>query len=533
MTSNISRNRSRKLLAVRVGAVAGLLAVAGFTGLIIAQSQSQNTAAAATTESTATVAETSTVSTGTLTTTLDTVGNLEPTRQTTLTFSVSAPVTAIFAEAGSRVQAGQVLATLDTAEGEARVRQSQLSLAQQRLSLDDLLSPASDLETEAAQLQIDAARASLYSASSSSQVSDTDVQIAQLQVQVSANSVWQAQLSRDQRMDQEAARSGGDVSYSTQLSLNSSVTSAESNLELAQLSYEDTASGGSSNNYSQIVSGQASLANAEASLEELQAGAAASEQRLAEISVEQAQIDLDSAERDLQNYALVAPFEGTVADESLTLGVLSASGSVTLIDMSAFTLDVSIAESDVSSISVGQPVSVTVQALPDAELMGTVTFLDVVPTTSSNGVVTYNATITLDPAPDVALRPGMSAVASIILEQHEDVVLVPNRFLTTDTVTGATSVMVESEPGVYTDTPVTLGARGASESEVASGLEVGQTIVLLVTESDVASSQAGGGFGFGGLLGGGGQPPAGFSPPSGGQPPAGFSLPSGGPRGGG
>jgi multidrug efflux pump subunit AcrA (membrane-fusion protein) len=117
MTSNISRYRSRKLLAVRVGAVAGLLAVAGFTGLIIAQSQSQNTAAAATTESTATVAETSTVSTGTLTTTLDTVGNLEPTRQTTLTFSVSAPVTAIFAEAGSRVQAGQVLATLDTAEG--------------------------------------------------------------------------------------------------------------------------------------------------------------------------------------------------------------------------------------------------------------------------------------------------------------------------------------------------------------------------------------------------------------------------------
>ena len=526
MTSTTPRTRDRKALAVRAAAVAGLIAVLGLSGMIVAQSQSQTLSAAAT-DSAVTVAESAVVSVGTLTTTLDTVGNLEPIQQTTLTFGAAAPVASVYVEPGSRVTAGSVLATLDTTDGEARVRQSQLALAQQQASLNDLLSPATDLEVEAAELRIDAAQASLYSASSAGQASDTDIEIARLQAELAANSLWQAQLSRDQQMEQQAARSGGEVSYSTELSLNSQVNSAENNLTLSQLSYEDTADG-STSNYSQIVSGQASLASAEDSLDELLAGATASNQRLAEISVEQAQLDLETAQQALESYAIVAPFDGVVADSSLVAGVLPGASTITLIDPSTYTIDVSIAEADIGSVSIGQPVTVTVQALPDAELTGTVTHLDVIPTTSSNGVVTYTATITLDPAPDVALRPGMSAVASIILEQHENVVLVPNRFLTTSEATGETSVMVETAPGVYTETAVTLGAKGASESEVVSGLDIGQTIVLIVDESEAATGQGGLGFGMMGMGAmGGGQPPEGFSPPSGGMPAG------GGPMGGG
>jgi multidrug efflux pump subunit AcrA (membrane-fusion protein) len=112
-------------------------------------------------------------------------------------------------------------------------------------------------------------------------------------------------------------------------------------------------------------------------------------------------------------------------------------------------------------------------------------------------LVTYTATVTLDftAAP---LRPMMSATATIITGEVKDVILVPNRFIRVDTSTQRTYVTVEQN-GKYTDTPVTIGVRNETNSQIVSGLEVGQNIVLL---SGQASTTRQGGF-FGGPPGGG------------------------------
>ena len=511
MTPIPASKRGRNLTTIRIAAVAGMLAVIGFSGLLIAQSQAQNATVSATNEA-VTVAETTTVAAGTLTTTLDAVGSLEPVQQTTLSFSATAPITNVFVEIGNRVAAGTVLATLDTTDGEAKVRQAQLSLAQQQAALNELISPATENEIALAELQVQSAQAGLYSASSSSTTSAEDIEIARLQTELAANSLWQSQINRDQRLEQEAARNGGTVDWGTEQEINASVNSAENNVAVSEIQYEDTANGTTS--YSQLASGQQSLASAQAKLDALLAGASESDIRLAQINVEQAQLDVDAAMQSLSNYALTAPFDGLVADMDLIPGVLSTTGALTLIDNSVFTLDVSIAEADMPNIAVGQDVTLAVQALPDAALTGAITRLGVAPS-SSGGLVTYNATITLDPAPNVTLRPGMSATASIILEQLNNVILVPTRFLSTNAATGATTVMVETEPGVYTETPVTVGGRDATHTEITSGLSAGQTIVLIAQDSDSAAAAAGGLGLLGGLTGGGG-PPAGFSPPAGG-----------------
>lgn len=515
-TANAPNPRRRRLtrrLTILFVLLVGLIA---FGGLMMARSQG----AAGTVEATdpnVTVAETTTVQNGTLTLTLDAVGSLQPTSERTLSFGASAPVAQVLVSAGDYVQAGTVLAMLDTTDAEARIRQSQLSLAQKQASLDELLAPPADIDIKLAQAQLTLAQAQQYSAASNG-TSPESVEIARLQTELARNSLWQAQINRDMRVEQQEAR--GSMTWVQQQEFDSSVNQAENKVTTSELDYQDTLN--SSPNGSSLISAQASVASAQAKLDSLTNGASQDDIRAAQIAVERAQLSLDSAESTLENYAIVAPFDGIIAEENLTVGTLPGTSPITMIDISTYTLDLSVAESDVVNVSLGQPVSLSLEALPSATVTGKVTRLDVSPTDSSNGLVTYTAQVTLDPAPDVPLRPSMTATATVTLKQLENVIVVPNRFITTDDTTGAATVMLETAPGTYTATPVTIGERNAESSEITSGLTLGQTLVIIASPS-ASATQATGGFSLFGGAGGG--PPGGgnFSPPAGGGGGAGFS----------
>jgi multidrug efflux pump subunit AcrA (membrane-fusion protein) len=119
----------------------------------------------------------------------------------------------------------------------------------------------------------------------------------------------------------------------------------------------------------------------------------------------------------------------------------------------------------------------------------------------------------------------MSVIATVTLNEVKNVIVVPNRFITVDSSTQQATVKVEMAANTYTDVPVTLGTKTDNESEVVSGLTLGQTLVILPTASTTTTTQSGlnllPGVGGGGPSDGGG-PPSG-APPSGG----------GGPQGGG
>lgn len=495
---------------IRLAASVLVIGVIVFGGLMIVRSQSELATVEA--DDTVTVAETTTVSTGTLNLSLDAVGSLAPAATQALAFEVSAPVTEVLVSVGDWVQAGSVLAILDTTNAEASIRQSQLMLAQQQAALDALRAPAEEIDIKLAEAQVSLAEAQLYSASQNNSTSAESIEIARLQEELARNSLWQAQLNRGMRVEQAEAR--GDVNWVQQQEFDASVNSAETNAEIAALDYQN-AQDTSSQNWGSIANANESLARAQASLETLRNGATEEEIRAAEISVEQAQLSLDDAEETLKNYVLIAPFDGIVAEENLTVGVLPPTESaITLINPDYYTVDLSIAEADVVEVKVGQPVNLTVQALANATVDGEITSVAVTPTMDGE-LVTYTARVTVEPPSEITLRPGMSATATITLEEHNNVILVPNRFISTDATTGETTVMIETDPGVYTAIPVTIGARNAESSEITSGVSVGQTLVLLARESDATTEQAGQG-GLGLFSGGGAGFPAGGAPPNGG-----------------
>ncbi len=511
---------------VIISLVAGVTII-GFGGYTIVRSQDSSVTSEVTGSEMVSISERATVSTGTLMLTLDAAGSLSPAASETLSFGASAPVTEVLAQVGDTVQAGAVLARLDTTDADARIRLAELQLAQAQAALDALLAPPTQIAIDLAEANVTLAQAQLYSASQSGTTSDADVEIARLQEELARNSLWQAQLRRDQNVAQDVFRSG-ELTWVESQAYDQSVNNATDNVTLAESNYEEALNPTTSS--SGVVSASASVENAQAQLDSLLAGATEDEIRQAEIKVEQAQLSLDTTQETLANYVLVAPFAGIVAEQSLIVGVNPpATGAIMLLDTSQYTIDLRIAEADVVNVGEGQAVTVDVQAFSGESINGTITYLADTPTQSSQ-LVTYDAEVLLDAVDSVTLRPNMSATATVILKQLNDVLLIPNRFISTDTATGENVVTVENADGTTTSVPVTIGERSTDSSEITSGLEAGQTIVIIAREVDAATGSTQGGLGLGGLLGGGaggGQPPANFQPPSGGMP-SGGGFPGGG-----
>ena len=162
----------------------------------------------------------------------------------------------------------------------------------------------------------------------------------------------------------------------------------------------------------------------------------------AQDQVETAQDAVDTAQDNIDSTVLHAPIAGliiavtgaegstsgsssggsssaasgaTTGDNSTTT---SASGFVTIADVAKMTMTAAIAEADIANVKVGQSVDVTFPALTDVTATATVT--EVAPTaTSSNSVVTYATTITLDEIPD-GLRLGQTAEATITTVSSAD-----------------------------------------------------------------------------------------------------------------
>ncbi len=496
MTNRLKAGRGRTFLRLVTLPLLVVLVAAASLYMVRAQSQllPESTPLLAASES-------MNVQMGTLTQTLSSTGSLATADQKTLTFATSAPVTQVLVSEGDTVKAGDVLATVDSTSVDAQIRDAQTNLQSAQNALTALQAPPSDLDLKSAQLSVDAAEASLSGASQTGS-SDTDIQIAALQAELAKNQLWQQQLS-----------SGGSNpnqpnAYANSVMTAASLAQAESNVTAQEMSATEVANTGP--DASQLSSANAQLTSAQANLDALTTGASDSQIRQAQINVETAQLALDEAETLRDNTQIVAPFDEIVAAVDLAVGEMPGAGSITLLDTSHYTITLSVDEKDITQLAVGQQVNVTVEALNNAAVTGTVTQVDPTPASTSN-LVTYDVDVTLDGA-SVALRPGMTAIANVILNQVNNVIVIPNRFISTNAATGESSVEVETGTGSYAAVPVTLGATTDSESVVTNGLNVGETIVVLSSGTSGTSTQQRSGLGLlgGGALGGGGAPPGEF-----------------------
>ncbi|GIJ48592.1 RND transporter [Virgisporangium aliadipatigenens] len=178
-----------------------------------------------------------------------------------------------------------------------------------------------------------------------------------------------------------------------------------------------------------------------------------------------------------------APANGPGVDPAPVEGARVSAGTVilTVVDTSEPGLLAEVDETDVLLVSAGQAAEVELDAAPGARYAATVRAVDVLPTTSARGGVSYRVRLALragtfaDGRAAPAPRPGMSAVAHLSVRSAAGAVVVPAAaVLSAD---GRDAVWVV-RGGRAQRVPVTLGVAGTDLVQVVDGVAEGDRVVV-------------------------------------------------------
>ncbi len=153
----------------------------------------------------------------------------------------------------------------------------------------------------------------------------------------------------------------------------------------------------------------------------------------AEAEVRSSQASLASANVDLSRCSIVAPVDGVVISRSVDVGqtVAASFNTPTLFiianDLSKMQIGALVSEADIGGVENGQSVNFTVDAYPYRTFHGQVSQIRYGAVTNQN-VVNYSAIIDVDNK-DLKLLPSMTANVSIVIQEQQNVLKIPNAAL--------------------------------------------------------------------------------------------------------
>ena len=207
--------------------------------------------------------------------------------------------------------------------------------------------------------------------------------------------------------------------------------------------------------------------------------------------IEAAQARVEAAQATLNMARLISPFAGTVTESEVLPGdQVSAGATAFRIDnLSSLLVDVEVSEVDINSISIGQPVTLSFDAVLGKEYHGEV--LEATQAgTVENGVVNFTVTVELTDA-DALVKPGMTAGVNIVVQEMQDVLMVPNRAVR---LVDGERVVYILENGQPVKKEIRLGSSSDSQSIVASGDITEGDLIILNPPADFGPGRPGGRF---------------------------------------
>ncbi|MFD1199629.1 efflux RND transporter periplasmic adaptor subunit [Brucella gallinifaecis] len=215
----------------------------------------------------------------------------------------------------------------------------------------------------------------------------------------------------------------------------------------------------------------------------------------AQIRQQEAQLASDKV--DLGYTSIYSPMAGTVVDQAAKEGetlnaVQSAPTVVTVADLKVMTVEAQVSEADISKLTQGMPVYFTLLGQPEKRFTGKLRQIKPTPQTDNN-VVLYYALFDV-PNPNGELMINMSAQVYFVLDNAENVLVVPTAALTTTadkTGKPQTSVQVVDSGGTTTKRIVEVGVRNRVQAEIKSGLEEGDRVIVTSASATAGSNQRG------------------------------------------
>jgi len=341
-------------------------------------------------------------------------GKIEPITKVEVKSKASGIVQKLLVDYGDKVKKDQILAELDKEEILAQVNQQ---------------------------------KASLQAAEAAARAADADLQRAKIDAEGPDIPMLKRAYERAQKMAKD-----GVVS--------------ESALDDAQKNYE--------------------LATNKQQLGKANVISATSKVKQAEAQVAQAQALLAQKEKEYENSTIVSPIDGVVLSRDVEVGtavssILVLGSSATLVMTLGDTREVyvkgKVDESDIGKVYIGQPARIKVESYKDRTFSGKVTKISPMGVEKDN-VTTFEVRVSIDNSKG-ELKSQMTANAEVLLEEHKGILMVPEGSLIYDKDRKAS---VEIPDPAAKDgrkkLAVTVGISNGSKTELLSGLNEGQQVIL-------------------------------------------------------
>ena len=313
-----------------------------------------------------------------------------------------------------------------------------------RVKKDQVLA---ELDRDEIEAQVNSARAQLLSAESNQKAAEADMKRAE----VDAQGVDIPTLQRAYERAQDMAKSG--------------VVSASA-LDDAQRAYilavnkRDVAK-------AQLVVSKAKVAQAQA-------------------DVQKSSATLKQLEEQLSYTTIVAPIDGIVLSRDVEMGdavssILVMGSAATLVmtigDTSEVYVKGKVDESDIGKVYLGQPARIRVETFKDKTFTGHVTKISPMGLEKDN-VTTFEVRVSIN-NPGGELKAEMTANAEIILDEHKNVLMIPEGAIMYDKDKKAsTEVPDPKAKDGKRKVPLTIGISNGAKTEVLSGLKEGDQVVL-------------------------------------------------------
>mgnify|MGYP000101548624 CR=1 FL=1 len=352
-----------------------------------------------------------------------------PAQWATLSFPISGQLVSLAVEEGMDVEAGDVLARLDTTDLDIALARAQAALGVAEANLALAQAGPRDEEIEQARDRLAAANARVSVAIAErdrlrATPDPNQVLAAQAQVDQAALNAQNIQEAYDDLMgmlptwDDYGFEPGDRTPLDREQDLRNALELANLQLAAAQANLEQLLAGPRPEAIAvanaQIWVAAAQRDAAQAYLDLVMAGPAPEEIAVAEAEVEQARAAVEAARIERDQGLLKAPFNGTISEVRVDEGEWIGPGQPVLLigDLNTLRVETTdLNELDVARIKVGDRATVTFDALPEVSVQGTV--VRIAPKSSEGAGVNYTVIIELSEVP-AALRWGMTAFVDIV-----------------------------------------------------------------------------------------------------------------------
>ncbi len=472
-----------------------------------------------------------TVKRGSIVETVSVTGNTTPVHSLDLAFQNGGMIALVAKPVGTPVRAGDLIARLDTAQLAAQLAQAQANVDVQEADLRSLQagSRPEDIQSARAALQKsqqdllnmygrvtatladafakanDAVRNQLASFFTNAETVNPQLTFAVNDSQITNNiqsqrvaasaelNDWQEELlalnplSSTTTLDAALAKGNAHLAAVNSLLITasqalveltnqSSVSTANYKTALTAALNEVSAAITNVNTASQNIASQKyTVSGLQAALDKAVAGPTADDIQAQQAQVEQAQASVQNIEAQIAQASLVSPINSVITVQNAKVGQIASPGQtlVSIISNTDLEVDADVPETDIGKIAVGDPVSMSFEALPNETFTGKVFYIDPAETIIS-GVVDYLVKTSFDNL-DPRNKSGLTENLNIKAEEKDNVLILP-QFAILQNDQGTFVDLYKN--GASTQVPVVLGIRDDQGNvEITSGVNEGDEVL--------------------------------------------------------